>query len=228
MKGLFNLDNPFMQMLSKFADMMIINILTILCSLPVITIGAAFTANHKVMQNIVMEEETPLLRAYFRSFRTNFKQATIIWLFLMVFITSVISSLILITAYFTGTFATILYVCIGIMCLIVVSVCSYLFPLMARYNNTLREHLHNASLLVIMKFNKTLLLLVLSAAPLILFMISTQLFLSSLVIWFLVGFSVLIYAGNYFLKPVFLELEESQKAAAARAENEADSIAIEE
>lgn len=227
MKSLFNLDNPFMQILSRIADMMFINILTILCSLPVITIGAAFTANHKVMQNIVMEEEKPLFRSYFHSFRINFKQATIVWLFLLLFMSSVVCSLILITAHFEGTFATILYLCIGILALLVVGVCSYLFPLIARYDNTLREHLHNATLLVIMKMHKTLLLLVLNGVPLILFLISTRLFLDSLIIWVLVGFSLMIYLCNYFLKPVFVGLENSQKAAAACAEDEADTLSTE-
>ena len=44
MKSLFNLDNPVMQFLSRVADIMLLNMLTLVCSLPIITAGAALSA----------------------------------------------------------------------------------------------------------------------------------------------------------------------------------------
>ena len=47
--GIFNMDSKFMRFMIKFADMMIINILVLICSIPVITIGPAITAGFKVL-----------------------------------------------------------------------------------------------------------------------------------------------------------------------------------
>lgn len=223
MKNLFSIENPFMEILSKFADMMFINILTLFCCFPLITIGAAITANHKVMQNLVMKEEKPLFCSYFHSFRINFKQSTIVWLFLLFFLFSFSCSVALIAGRFDGTFATILYVCIAVMAVLIFSVSSYMFPLIARYENSLREHLHNSIWLAIAKMHKTLLMLVLNALPLIILLISTRLFMDSLVIWMLVGVSLLIYASNCLLKPVFAELESRQEVPAEEAEAEAEA-----
>ena len=74
MKSLFNLDNPVMQFLSRAADIMLLNMLTLVCSLPIITAGAALSALHKVGQDIVFETEGGGLVPFFQAFRGNFKQ----------------------------------------------------------------------------------------------------------------------------------------------------------
>ena len=40
----FNLDSPLMSGLSKLADLIWLNILAFICSIPIITIGASMTA----------------------------------------------------------------------------------------------------------------------------------------------------------------------------------------
>lgn len=46
MSGVFNLDGPFMKYGNKFADLMVLNLLTVVCSIPVVTIGASYSAMH--------------------------------------------------------------------------------------------------------------------------------------------------------------------------------------
>ena len=74
------IDSPFMRVLGRIADLMIINFLTILLCIPVITAGAAFTAMHYVLLKIVRDEEGYIVKQYFRSFKENFLQATILWI----------------------------------------------------------------------------------------------------------------------------------------------------
>ena len=80
MKSLFNLDNPFMQFLSRVADLMLLNVMLILLSLPVFTAGAALAALHRVCQNMVFETDSGVFRPFLRAFRDNFRQATLVWL----------------------------------------------------------------------------------------------------------------------------------------------------
>ena len=73
-------DSPFMKFLTKVTDMIILNLLCLFCSIPIITFGAAFTAKYYVGMKIVKDEEGAILKQYFKSFRENFKQSTIIWI----------------------------------------------------------------------------------------------------------------------------------------------------
>ena len=80
MGRIFSLDSPLFSFLNKVADLILLNILTMICCLPIITIGASMTALHYVVLKMVRDEESYIVRSYFKSFRQNFKQATIIWL----------------------------------------------------------------------------------------------------------------------------------------------------
>ena len=86
MGKIFDLDSPVMRFLSRMADLMILNLLMTVCCLPVFTIGAANTAMHYVMLKMVRGEEGYIVKDFFKSFKMNFKQATVIWLIMILFI----------------------------------------------------------------------------------------------------------------------------------------------
>ena len=75
----------FFAFATKLAQLMWLNILTIVCSLPIITVGAAFTAMHRVLVDIYRDEDNKITKTYFVSFKKNFWQATKIWLLYLVF-----------------------------------------------------------------------------------------------------------------------------------------------
>ena len=76
---IFSLNSPLMQKLSLLYDLIILNLLTIFCSLPVVTMGAAISALYDGVWRLRNHEGT-LLRNYFQAFRSNFKQATLLFL----------------------------------------------------------------------------------------------------------------------------------------------------
>ncbi len=82
----FDIDSPFIQFLNRVADLMILNFLVMICCLPIFTIGASYTAMHYVLLKMVRKEEGYLIRGFFKSFKQNFKQATLIWLGMLVLI----------------------------------------------------------------------------------------------------------------------------------------------
>ena len=81
---LFNLDSPVMVFLSKVANLMILNVLTIICCIPIFTAGAAITALYYVTIKMARGDDPYIIKGYFKSFKENFKQATIIWLIMLV------------------------------------------------------------------------------------------------------------------------------------------------
>ena len=85
MELLMGKGQKFFAFATKLAQLMWLNILTVVCSLPLVTIGAAFTAMHRVLVDIYRDEENKITRTYFKSFKANFWQATKIWLIYLVF-----------------------------------------------------------------------------------------------------------------------------------------------
>ena len=80
---IFSYESKFSQTLLKFCSACYLNLLWILCSLPIFTMGAATTALYYSTLKIVRGEDSHLTKLFFRSFRQNFKQATLLWLILL-------------------------------------------------------------------------------------------------------------------------------------------------
>ena len=74
MRGIFSYDNPVMRFIGKFWDVLILNILWLICSIPVFTIGAATTAVYYVTLKLARDDDGYTIRSFFRSFRQNFRQ----------------------------------------------------------------------------------------------------------------------------------------------------------
>lgn len=78
MKNVFSYDSKLMIMLNSLASTMFLNLLYVLCCVPVVTIGAATTALYRGCRAIA-EDET-WYRAFFRAFKVSFRRATLAWL----------------------------------------------------------------------------------------------------------------------------------------------------
>ena len=70
--GLLRFDSPLMRFLAKVADLMIVNLLVLICSLPIFTIGASLTAMQNIFYRILHNEDVYVFREYFASFKRNF------------------------------------------------------------------------------------------------------------------------------------------------------------
>ena len=80
---MFGIDSKFYEVVSKIADLVVVNLLFVLCSLPIITIGASTTALYGVTKKMAENREGYIFRNYFRLFKENFKQSTIMWIILL-------------------------------------------------------------------------------------------------------------------------------------------------
>ena len=83
LSGFFNYDNPVWRFIGKFGDLIILNVLWFVCSIPIFTIGASTTAVYYVTLKLARNDDGYTIRSFFKSFKENFKQATIIWLILL-------------------------------------------------------------------------------------------------------------------------------------------------
>lgn len=208
MKNIFNLESPLMQMLTRVGDMILLNVLFLICCVPVITAGASVAAMHKVIQELIYETDSGTIKGFFRAFKANFKQATILWIIVLLVIVSLGCDVLLIVTYFSGSEAVKWM--LGLLAVLAVLVCcvvAYMIPLIVRYENTLRQHLSNAAVLAIIKLPRTIGLVVLNLLPLIILALSLNVFIQTLIFWLFIGFSFTTYLEVELLKPVFTELE---------------------
>ena len=130
MRGLFNPDSWFMRYGAKLWDIMWINVLVIVCSLPVITLGASLTAMHYVMLKIVRDEENGVTKAFFKAFAQNFKQAAVMELGLAAAVYLLLTSMQLLKSQ-----GSALYYAAIVLLAVVLCVWLWMIILQSRYYN---------------------------------------------------------------------------------------------
>lgn len=166
MGRIFSLDSPLFTFLSKVADLILLNILTVICCLPIITVGASMTALHYVVLKMVRDEESYIVRSFFKSFKQNFKQATIIWLILLL-VGAVLIGDIIILNFSTIRFSNWIRVALFTVIVIVLLATMHVFPVLSRFDNTIKNTFKNSFFMGILTFPKTILMLICWIAPLV-------------------------------------------------------------
>lgn len=211
--SIFNMESSFMRALGKIADLMILNVLTILLCLPVITGGAAITALHYMCLKLVRNEEGYILKGYFKSFRENFLQATVIWL-LFLLAAGVVAGDIVIMYYSVMEFPMAVRIGILIMGFILLCTGLYVFPLQARFANPIRMTIRNAFMASLSQFPRTLLMILLLFLGPAMILISGR--LAPIVFFF--GISVHAYLSAKLYNKFFERLEARNPQAASQSQ----------
>lgn len=206
----FNLfDNPVVRGIGRIADFVMLNLLWIVCSLPIITIGASTTALYTVMLKIVKNEEGYIVRGFFKAFKENFKQSTVIWL--VFFVLGVVllvdfSALRLMSASVAG----IMQILLLLMSALLVSAAVYAFGLQARFVNTVKNTLKNAVILLFAKLPYTVLIVIISVGSVIVTFLSEETLVIGFTLWIFVGVALVAWLNCFILRSVFRKLEEPQ------------------
>jgi len=165
MKKFFSGEGGFFGFMDKIASLFWINLLTIVCCIPVITAGAAITACYYVTLKMVRNEEGYLTKSFFRSFRMNFRQSTLIWILEAALVFIFVADFWIIATGSAGKvpLSNVILVVTGILFFLLVMTATYVFPILARFDNTTVNTIKNAFLLSIVNFPKTVALIVTNA-----------------------------------------------------------------
>ena len=149
----FSYESKFSQLLLKLCYACYLNLLWFVCSIPIFTIGAATTALNYACLKIVRDEDSHVGAMFFRSFRQNFKQATVLWLIMLgvgLFLAGDGYVVYHLRQSSAGTMAVIWTLVLAIIIAAAVAyviVLEYLFPLLASVENDNRSMLKNAFLI---------------------------------------------------------------------------------
>lgn len=197
-----NPDNRIMNFLGKLGDMFILNILDLICCIPVITIGAATAALYYTTLKMAENRESYVWRDYWKAFKENFRQATVIWL-IMLALMAVLAADILLLGSMGQELGSIVAATVIAAGIFLVLPGIYVFPVLARFDNTVRNTMKNAMIMSIRHFPSTILILLIHGLPLLLGFVSVQALIKG--VWVVLFFvvSILAYAESKFFTRIF-------------------------
>lgn len=202
MDRIFNMDNKFFTFMSRVADLIILNLLFLLCCIPIVTIGPAITAMYYVTMKMVRNEESYIARSFFKSFRENLKQGLAIWLITLALVILEFMDFIIMRQLSGGIYTVVKYGLL-VIALLMVMILQYVFPLLAKFVNTVKNTIRNALLMSLRHLPYTILMLLISIAPIIAMLFNTTIFSYGILAYFLLGFSTLAFAKSFFLVKIF-------------------------
>ncbi len=196
------LDHIAIRALSRLFDLILLNILWVLFSLPVVTAGASAAALYSVMLKIVANEEGYIVRGFWEAFKSNFKQSTVIWLILLVAGAALGADFVIVSG-FTGAPARVGMALLGAAVFLYLTELIFVFPLIARFENTTLEMMKNAVVIPLARLKFMVPVILLTAASLILTFLNQVTIMAGAVIWSVIGGALLAFANSFLIREMF-------------------------
>lgn len=208
LQGLFNMDNPFWRFMGLLADLIILNILFVICSIPIFTIGASTTALYTVTLKLVRKQEGYVASTFFKAFKSNFKQSTIIWLIMLVIGIALGLDFYILNILEVPGEVVVNYILLFVLFIYIMALC-YVFPLQSKFENPIKQTLKNSILLAIAHLiPKTLLIIIIHAIPVLLLWLDVangMVLMLAYVFPFMsiIGFGVIAYLSSKMFNKIF-------------------------
>lgn len=212
---LFSPDSKFMVTMGRLADLIVLNFIFLITCIPLFTIGAASTAMYTVTFRMGTDKDDGVVKPYFRAFKANFKQATVMWLLLL--LGGLCAAFDTYLFYKMGGWIHFLFVPFAIILIVILFIASIAFPLLSQFNNSTKQTILNALFLSLGYLPRTILVAAMNAFPFAVFVYSNLLFFQTAFMWVFLYFSVAAYFSSLLLKRVFkpfMEPEEQEKEEA--------------
>ena len=164
MRGLANPDSKIYSLLNKLTLLMELNLLVVLCCLPVVTAGAAFCSMHAVLLKIYRNEEKKVAADFFAAMKSNLKNGTLLWVLLLAFLAVLVGLGVLVSLWIPEN-AVFAIFCLLLVAVVGILYCNWAFILQSRYVYTVGQILKNALLAWVKYPGSTFVYLVSCAVP---------------------------------------------------------------
>ena len=189
--------------MGKVADLCLLNLVCLACCIPIVTAGASITALYYVTLKMVRNEESYIFRSFFKSFKQNFRQATIIHL-IMVAAAVLLYLDTNIVKVLGEPMSQIMSVIFAVFTLVYAMILLYLYPILAKFYNSVKNTFTNAILMAIRHLPYTIIMLIICALPLLIFFVpSLQMQMTLILLLLLFGMAVIAYLNSFFLVKIF-------------------------
>lgn len=201
---MFRYGSPFHRLMTLVSNLMLLNLLWLITSLPLVTLGASTTAMYYVTMQYVTKQDDSVFRAYFRAFKENFRQATFLWIPHGLLCVALVVELYYLTL---GQTNSLWWLVFGILGGVFCMVSGMLYPMIARYRNSTRAIVINSINLSVRNLFPMLCVTILNLAPIVLLLQFTGTFLYLGLVWSFGGFSLIAYVNSAILLGIFKKYE---------------------
>lgn len=198
----FSVESPLYKFMQSLWDILKLNFMWIIFCIPIVTIGGSTIAAFSVLLRMSEDQEGNVIKDFWKAFKENWKQGILIGLLPPICFEAVFLDFQLYKAVENGGLGILIVGCfsayIFIFCLI------YVFPLLARYDNTVINSIKNSFRIGMKFFGRTFLLLVIIAVEvLIIFWNPTTMFIG-----LLIGPACIMYTISGVVMHIFRKIEE--------------------
>jgi uncharacterized membrane protein YesL len=159
------MDGKFLETFNKITDLVTLNILWLLCCIPIITIGASTSALYQVTLQIAENRDSYITKEFFKAFRENFRQATIVWLAVIVTGFVLLSDMFIISHFFTGSDMSVILGLIFMILILLFAGSMYFFPVIAYFRNSTKKIFSNSFRLAFSNLRTTFQLFLIGLIP---------------------------------------------------------------
>ncbi len=163
MGGFFNYDNPVWRFVGRIWDLFILNLLWVICSIPIVTFGASTTAMYYCTLKIAKDRDSGgMFTMFFHSFKDNIRQSTIIWI-IMAFIGGILFFDIRFFSFYSPINNTVIRMIIfTVTCFLILLwlfIFLYIFPIQAKFINSIKQTFKLALFMSIKHLVRTIIIL---------------------------------------------------------------------
>ena len=191
----------------RLTNLVVLNLLYLVFCIPIVTIGPATAALHYVTLKYAANEEDRVWAPFIHSFRQNLKQGILVGL-----IATAVGVFLAFDLYWIyqmvnagQAFDKVVLVLASLACIVYLMMTAYIYPLLAHYDNSLKQMFRTAIILAIRHLPATLCMAVISAAPIILLMYTPTTFMVSLTFYFFIGFAAIAFLHDKLIHRIFLQ-----------------------
>lgn len=191
----------------RLTNLVVLNLLYLVFCIPIVTIGPATAALHYVTLKYAANEEDRVWAPFIHSFRQNLKQGILVGL-----IATAVGVFLAFDLYWIyqmvnagQAFDKVVLVLVSLACIVYLMMTAYIYPLLARYDNSIKQMFRTAIILAIRHLPATLCMAVISAAPIILLMYTPTTFMVSLTFYFFIGFAAIAFLHDKLIHRIFLQ-----------------------
>ncbi|MBS6398224.1 MAG: YesL family protein [Clostridiales bacterium] len=202
MGSLFSLDGPVARVLGRAADFLILSLLWVVFSIPLITLGASTTALYTMTLRMVRDEDGKLIEGFWNAFRSNFKQATVIHLILTA-VTVLLWIYWRAVSALDGSLRMVFTAVFGLFLLQWLLVVQFIYPVLARFQNSVLNILKNAWVMAVSGLPYFLVSLVFTGLPLWTLLLNTNLFVMILPLWIFMGPGLIAWLNSFLFHQCF-------------------------
>lgn len=200
MLSIFSPDSRFMRVMSRAADLILLNLCYLLTCLPLFTIGAASAALYAVCFRFGTAEEQGAVRGYFRAFRENLRRGTGLWLVLLLCGgTAAFNAWVIFAMPGPARFLAVLF---AILLVLAVLIYGYAFPLLSQFDDGVWHTLRNALILSLGYLPRSLLIAAVNAFPFLMLVRDPYGFLQAAFLWTALYFALAAYVNTFLLRRV--------------------------